>query len=90
MWQWLQSVRGVAETVLISCMGCVGLAICATTIRGVLLTLSQNVQNVAELAPISFRGYVGLATCVTTTRGVRLRLSQIDEVRLLHMHKAHL
>jgi hypothetical protein len=79
--KWL-NVQGVAEILPISFRGCVGLAICATTIKDALLRLSQNVRGAAELVRISFTGCVGLAICATTIRDVRLGLSQMDKDHL--------
>jgi hypothetical protein len=71
----------------ISFAGCVGRAICATTIKGVPLRLLQNVQGVAELVPTSFRVCVGHAICAATIKGVPLRLSQMAKVRPSQMDR---
>jgi hypothetical protein len=69
----------VADLVLISFRVCVGLAICATTIKDVPLRPSHNVQGVANSVPISFKVCAALAICATTIKDVPLRLSEISE-----------
>jgi hypothetical protein len=79
--KWLQksNVQGVADLVPVSFSGCVGLAICATTInKDVPLRPSHNVQGVADSVPISLRVCVGLAICATTSKDVQLRLSEAE------------
>jgi hypothetical protein len=79
--KWLQksNVQGVADSVPVSFTGCVGLAICATTMKNVPPRPSHDVQGVADSVPISLRVCVGLAICATTSKDVPLRLSEISK-----------